>query len=432
MKKILIVDDEPVSLMMTEHILSTSYQTITAASGEEAIPLYEKEHPQMVLSDLRMPGISGLELQSTLEKKYNMQIPFMFMTADHDDDIESKGFENGAMDFIRKPFRSDVLLRRVDNILQTVEKLHILKSAAQTDQLTGLLNKTSAAQEIGFLTRSAEGVLMIVDLDSFKLVNDLYGHSAGDEILIAFADIIKRAVRSSDIVGRIGGDEFITFCLNVTDDSVLAEKSRFINEQLVSEARRILGEDMNIPLGASLGCVYAPEEGGDYNELFKKADKALYFVKQNGKHGYNVYRNEESEVNAENGQTSDIQNIITIFSERNLGKGALVLPTEKFRLLFQFLIRINKNYSPSVWIVLFTLTDKEGNKPPCEEFMETLSSSLRQSDLITQSGKNQVVLLLMKMESYDIASVIDRIMENWKGNDKSAQTEITYELDVLK
>ena len=64
--------------------------------------------------------------------------------------------------------------------------------------------------------------------------------------------------------------------------------------------------------------------------------------------------------------------------------------------------------------------------------METLSSSLRQSDLITQSGKNQVVLLLMKMESYDIASVIDRIMENWKGNDKSAQTEITYELDVLK
>ena len=140
----------------------------------------------MVLSDLRMPGISGLELQSTLETKYNMQIPFMFMTADLDEDIESKGFENGAMDFIRKPFRSDVLLRRVDNILQTVEKLHILKSAAQTDQLTGLLNKTSAAQEIGFLTRSAEGVLMIVDLDSFKLVNDLYGHSAGDEILIAF------------------------------------------------------------------------------------------------------------------------------------------------------------------------------------------------------------------------------------------------------
>ena len=432
MKKILIVDDEPVSLMMTEHILSTAYQTFTASSGEEAITLYEKERPEMILSDLRMPGISGMELQSRLEAKYNTQIPFMFMTADHDEDVESKGFENGAMDFIRKPFRSDVLLRRVDNILQTVEKLHILKSAAQTDQLTGLLNKTSSAKEIGFLTRSAEGVLMIVDLDSFKLVNDIYGHSAGDEILISFSDILRRAVRSNDIVGRIGGDEFITFCLNISDDSVIAEKSRFINEQLTAEAKRILGEDMNIPLGASLGCVYAPEEGIDYNELFKKADKALYFVKQNGKHGYNVFRNEEAEESTESGQVSDIQNIIKIFSERNIAKGALVLPTEKFRLLFQFLVRINKNYSPNVWILLFTLNDNEGNTPPCEEFIETLRLSLRQSDLITQSGKNQVVVLLLKIESFNISPVIDRIMANWNKNDVSARSLVTYEIDLLK
>ena len=79
----------------------------------------------MVLSDLRMPGMSGYELQQALQKEMQKNIPFMFMTADPDEETESKGFENGAMDFIRKPFRPDVLLRRVGNILQTVDQFEI-------------------------------------------------------------------------------------------------------------------------------------------------------------------------------------------------------------------------------------------------------------------------------------------------------------------
>ncbi|MBR1629280.1 MAG: response regulator, partial [Lachnospiraceae bacterium] len=112
MKKIMIVDDEQISLMMTENILSTQYHTVCATSGRDAIGLFFKEQPDMVLSDLRMPGMTGYELQQELEEKAGVQIPFMFMTADHDDETESKGFENGALDFIRKPFRADVLLRR--------------------------------------------------------------------------------------------------------------------------------------------------------------------------------------------------------------------------------------------------------------------------------------------------------------------------------
>ena len=103
MKKIMIVDDEQVSLLMTNHILSTAYQTYMAESGLEAMEVFEKEKPDMVLSDLRMPGMSGLDLQQRLSELYGRQIPFMFMTADHDDEAESKGFENGAMDYIRKP-----------------------------------------------------------------------------------------------------------------------------------------------------------------------------------------------------------------------------------------------------------------------------------------------------------------------------------------
>ncbi len=431
MKKILIVDDEQISLMMTDHILSTSYQTYTASSGSEAIEIFDRELPDMVLSDLRMPGMTGMELHEHLKEQYQRPIPFMFMTADQDEETESKGFENGAMDFIRKPFRADVLLRRVDNILQTVEKLSALKSAADTDRLTGLLNKAASVEEINNLCHKSRGALMMIDLDSFKLVNDIFGHTAGDKLLIAFADILRSAVRANDLVGRIGGDEFIAFCQNISDESVIAEKSRYINDQLLAGAKRLLGNDMNIPLGASIGCAFAPDEGRDYATLFMKADKALYVVKQNGKHGYRVYRETEGEDSDKSAAASDITNLMTILSERNRKKGALVLPFEQFRLIFQFLCRVNVNYKRSVWLLLFSVNG-ENAAELSNKVSELLSGCLRQSDVVTSSSKNQFPVLLLEMSHYNIEVVIDRIMNRWNEDPELKELSIDYELDILK
>ena len=432
MKKILIVDDEQVSLLMTDHILSTTYQTYTVNSGFEALDVFEKENPDMVLSDLRMPGMSGLELQQKLTELYDRKIPFMFMTADQDEATESRGFENGAMDFIRKPFRADVLLRRVDNILQTVEKLNTLKSAAETDRLTGLLNKASAVDEIDALCHKSPGSLMMIDLDSFKLVNDIYGHAAGDKLLTAFADILRSAVRSNDVIGRIGGDEFIAFCQKISEEPVIADKTAFINERLIEAAKDIMGEDMNIPLGASIGCVFAPDEGSDYNTLFKKADKALYIVKQNGKHGYRIYRDIEAGDDREQPVVSDIANMSMILSERNRAKGAFCLSFEDFRVVFQFLSRVNVNYKRSVWMILFSVSSSEESGLPMDTIRELLRSSLRQSDVVTQNGRNQFVVLLLEMSAYNIEVVIDRIMDKWNESDELKGYELSYELDLLK
>ena len=436
MKKIMIVDDEKISLIMTNHILSSSYATVCASSGDEAIQLFKKERPDMVLSDLRMPGMSGYELQQALEKDFNEGIPFMFMTADTDEETESRGFENGAMDFIHKPFRADVLLKRVGNILQTVEKIQGLKMAAVMDPMTGLLNKSSSENEIAGLCQNASGVLMMIDLDSFKLVNDMYGHDMGDKILIRFAEILKAVVRPIDVVGRLGGDEFIAFCQNVSEDIVIEKKSRFINKYILDAAKEFMGEDMTIPLGASIGCVFVPKEGTDFAALHKKADKALYTVKQNGKHGYMFYTDLSEDGKKEESQSTDLSAVVKILSERNKGRGAFNLGFDQFRTAYQFLSRLNMNYQKEISMLLFTLKEKENAAIPIEdavdEFMGVLSSSLRQSDIITQGGKNQCIVILPETSLQNVSNVTERIMENWSQADSSAMFSVSFEKGILE
>ncbi len=430
----MIVDDEHISLAMTEHILSTAYNVVCATSGVDAIRMFSRENPDMVLSDLRMPGMSGFELKQTLQKQSGHQIPFMFMTADLDEEIESKGFEIGALDFIRKPFRADVLLSRVANILQTVDQIQGLKKAAETDPMTGLLNKASVQSEINSACRQTRGAFMMIDLDSFKPVNDIYGHDMGDKVLIRFAEIICSAIRDSDIAGRMGGDEFVVYCQNVTDEGVIAEKTRYINEHILESAIEFMGADMNIPIGASIGCAVAPKDGTDFLTLFKKADKALYSVKQNGKHGYAVYRESGGGESHSEVDATDIGSVITLLSERSQPKGAMVLSMEQFKLIYQFLIRINANYQRRMHIVQFTVKSKTKNSDgiPSSEvvtaFLDTMSASLRQSDVITQSGKNKFLVILLKTVPLNAQLVIDRILASWLKEEKSVTAEIIYEM----
>lgn len=429
MKKIMIVDDEEISLMMTTHILSSVYMTVCASSGEEAIKLYEIEKPDLVLSDLRMPNIDGYMLQTELQKKAGEQIPFIFMTADKDEENESKGFENGAMDFIRKPFRADVLLRRVAKILDTIDTIKGLTIAAETDPMTGCLNKSSSQKEISRLCQQSQGVLMIVDLDSFKLVNDIYGHGMGDSILIKFAETLRSAVRANDIVGRMGGDEFILYCQNIDDEKVLETKARFINEHIVVAAKELMGQDMEIPLGASIGCVFVPEEGSDYKELHHKADQALYQVKKNGKHGYAVFKSEKNQTHKGHEKDNGISGIVEILNERNKNPGAFVLSSEQFKTMYQFMSRMVENYNQKIWLLLFTV---DGGEESFKNFGKTIQSSLRKSDVLTQRGKKQFLIILQNAQEHNIPQIIERVMKKWSAEYPEDATAISSEYDTIK
>ena len=426
MKKILIVDDMIVTLMMTENMLCGHYTTFCASSGQEAIEIYRRERPDMVLSDLRMPGMNGLELQQALQKEMQKTIPFMFMTADHNEDMESRGFENGAMDFIRKPFRPDVLLRRVGNILQTVEQIEGLKRHASTDSLTGLLNKSSAEEELGRVCAQANGALLMIDLDSFKPVNDIYGHSMGDKVLMSFADILRSSVRPDDVLGRIGGDEFIAFCHGMHDEPGIATKATSINTQILAAAKELMGADMSIPIGASIGCVFVPKGGTDFSSLVKKADKALYETKQNGKHGYRVYSEEREEETEQ--KSSSLADLETVLDERSPGKGAMKVPFEEFRAVYRFLKRTLGIFNKSVSLLRFSLPQGR-NEDTEEAFLSLLCSTLRSGDVVTRNGSHFLVLLVNT--SYpNLSYAADRLRQNWMAQQEDVEFE--YEWTVME
>ena len=427
MQKILIVDDDTFMLRLATIILSRYYQTVTASSGEEAIKLFETEKPDMVLSDLLMPEMDGYELHRILQEKTEGTIPIMFMTADESDESESRVFDVGAVDYIRKPFKPNILLRRISNILKNVDEIHGLKQAADIDPMTGLLNKAASQRQIGEMCSQNQGVLMMIDLDSFKLVNDIYGHGMGDKILIRFAELIKEEIRSTDLAGRMGGDEFIAFCQNVHDESIIFQKTARLNEKLLASAKEYMGESMSIPLGTSIGAVFVPDEGTDFSTLYKKADQALYKVKQNGKHSCAFYK--ENQTKEDEMSQKNISQLRMILGERNIKAGAYFVEFENFKTLYRFLYRFIDNYEKDAQIMQIKIETKKPSD--IEKFSDILVNSLRRSDCVTQHGNNSFLVLILKAHAKECEIVRDRIMNNWSHEDNSNSCKITFEFESL-
>ena len=423
-KWIMVVDDDTTNLQMAGHILSKNNMRVTALKSGKAMLEYidTKGVPDLVLLDIKMPGMDGFESLEKLRELENEkglgEIPVIFLTAEEDVNTETKGFEVGVADFIRKPFNPDVLLRRIDNVVQTHDEMKSIKEEASVDKLTGFLNKGATGSELSKMCADVSGCLMMIDLDSFKLVNDIYGHEAGDKILIAVAEIIKSVVPEGSKNGRIGGDEFVSFAVNVSTEEQVAEITKSFNEKIVAKAKEILGEDMNIPLGMSVGAIMVPKYGNDYTSLLKLADKSLYKVKKNGKHGYAVYSFDSISQEELNSKAQTIGELSEIMGERSVSNNAMQLDMEAFTYVYRYVMRYVSRHGVKACKLLFTLEacegiDDEDFAESCDEFGNHLRQSLRKSDIITRNRYNQYYAFLTEFREGFIPKVVDQISETW-------------------
>lgn len=162
-----------------------------------------------------------------------------------------------------------------------------LIAQAETDQLTGFLNKVSTGLKINELIKeypNEPGTMFLIDIDDFKLLNDTYGHHEGDIFLREFTSKLTLAFRSTDILGRVGGEEFVIFVNGLGDVKELVEEKAKEIEKICHSVKLEKAKDR--VMSCSIGVAIYPETGMDYNELFEKADEAMYYVKKHGKNGY--------------------------------------------------------------------------------------------------------------------------------------------------
>ncbi len=427
---IVVVDDEPVSLTSARRLLAAEDMRISCLpSGRSLLKFMENNTPDLILLDVMMPETDGFETFAALrelEKRLNRsETPIIFLTGESDHETEHLGLKLGAADYIRKPFNRDILISRIRNIVNNRKKIVSLTEDATRDGLTGLLNKAGGEARIREALVSVSGALLTLDIDSFKLVNDLFGHEKGDQILKAFAELVRGSTREGDILCRMGGDEFLLFCCGLYGEKAVATLSRRLNQELEMRAKEVLGADHGIPLGISAGAVMAPDFGTDFDVLFHLADVAMYRAKRNGKHGYTIYTEAEDSSGEAGSPGEELDRITKIIGERNPGREAMVLGTDAFSTVFQFVERLNGSCGTKGRILLFIVApgpaaDGGALNRALAAFEGVLKKSLGKSDVIMKSKNDRFVVLHPVEREAEAGALAGRILAEWEKVPESA------------
>lgn len=282
---VLAVDDDPAILDAIEAALSTvGLRTVKVDDPERFWTILAEEDPGLAILDLDMPQILGDDLCRLIRSVPQWAgLPILFLTAHSDPDTVCALFAAGADDFVSKPFNGPELVARVQNRL---ERTKMLRALAETDPLTGLLNRRRADVDLQRLFRLAERhhqpfSIAMIDLDRFKQVNDTHGHSLGDIVLRRVGSLLSDSFRGEDVVARWGGEEFLLGMYGMGPDDAV---------QHVASVLETLREELFLtPSGGELSVTFSagvasyPADASTVRDLCDASDQALYRAKRSGR-----------------------------------------------------------------------------------------------------------------------------------------------------
>ena len=307
---ILVVDDTIQNLQLVVTMLDgVGYGTTFATGGQEALERLKNVKPNLILLDLMMPEMSGLEVCQYLQSQPEYRdIPIIFLTASQEQEDLLTAFEQGAVDYITKPFNQLELLARVKThlelkqtqdelkkALEEVQKLaRELEKLATTDPLTGIANRRQilmlGEKELSDAWRYKRPLsVLMLDLDHFKRINDNYGHPVGDQVLKSITETANKNLRLGDAFGRFGGEEFVAFLpeTNTKEAMIVAER---IRSTITAISVTNLENNHTISnLTVSIGVATLQATDKNLEHFLSRADDALYEAKKQGRNRVAVH-----------------------------------------------------------------------------------------------------------------------------------------------
>lgn len=282
---ILLVDDDPSILEVLADLMTIfGHDYVTARDGVEAIEKLKHNSFDIVLTDMMMPNMDGMELLKHINANYP-SIKVIVVTGYDRTFTYTDVIRAGASDFVSKPFNTDELEAKINRIVREIELLSQLELLSISDGLTGLYNRRYFDSKIFEEARRANRqnhdlFLAVIDVDNLKEMNDKYGHLAGDKLLKSVGDIIKHCIRENvDWPFRYGGDEFCVILTQVSREQAIATSERFI--QSFSEKKLPF---TGLSIGLAQFCRTLDAKWiDDIADLVKRADAALYKAKHTGR-----------------------------------------------------------------------------------------------------------------------------------------------------
>ncbi len=298
-QNVLVVDDDDDKRLLLQVALEMAgYEVQTARDGSEGLLAVESFQPDLIITDVMMPLMDGYEFARRVRANpLTRFIPIIIQTAARNDAKDARrGSEVGALGYITDPTDLDLLMARVQTLLDFKSYLDTCEEAAFTDHLTGLANRRRFERQLEReITRTLRYTrpfcLLLLDIDHFKQVNDTFGHEAGDEAIRRIAKILQAGTRGIDTAARIGGEEF-ALILTETELSGGLEVAERLRLAIKSEEIPIVGS-----VSASFGVAEFPLCAETGRELIAVADAAMYEAKRQGRDRVHVASSEGSTAN---------------------------------------------------------------------------------------------------------------------------------------
>jgi len=288
---VLIVDDDTaIRDSLNEFISMANYKSYKASSAEEALELLKRINMHVVITDIMLPGLDGLDLTDLIKESYDTDV--IVMTGYSGNYSYEEVINRGASDLVFKPVRYKELLMRLKRVLkeqqltrERIQMLGKLQKLAITDGLTKLYNSRYFYNQIDLEVDRSNRYhhalsLLLLDIDHFKVYNDTYGHLEGDKVLVRIGEVIKSCLRKMDTAYRYGGEEFTVILpeTNGQEAVKVSERIRFSIEKEVFSPDS--GKEIKVTI--SIG-VTEYITGERISALVERADRAMYLSKENGR-----------------------------------------------------------------------------------------------------------------------------------------------------
>jgi len=287
--KLLIVDDQPVNIQVLYQVFSASCEVFMATSGQQALDVCHQKDPDLILLDVVMPDMDGIEVCRRLKSEPETRdVPVIFVTSQDSPEEETLGLEVGAVDFITKPVNPAVVKARVKTHLMLKIQADALRQLASVDGLTGISNRRIFDERLEVEWRACRRTdkplsVIMIDVDHFKKYNDHYGHLEGDACLRMVAEAMKgHQWRGRDVVSRYGGEEFVCLMPETSLEAALA-KAEAIRNRVYNLAmpHAMSGNADRVTISVGVACT--TPKTNESKDLLSLADEQLYKAKEGGR-----------------------------------------------------------------------------------------------------------------------------------------------------